>query len=346
MKPLLVRKCLIISIILIGSYFFSVSEGSISKNENQDTKESLSPGDYLCFIRCDLRIRSYRLHIPPCYTGENPVPVVFVLHGSGVRKVNSKTMKNYVDMDEKADEEGFIVVYPNGRRFRYGPYLNRPFVFFMDLFALFTNSKMWNCWDLNNVDDVEFIKNLIEHLESKLNVNSSRIYISGISGGGCMTHRLGAELSDKVAAIAPVAGSIGGVWFVSEPDDSKIYTIPEPTQSLPVIVLHGMNDEPVPYEGGWNFVFKIGLLEAWMYFISVNQSVSFWVEQNNCDKIPQINISESGRIIIRTYSNGCNNSEVVLVTYVDGRHEWFQTPRYEISATDLMWEFFEKHTKD
>ena len=99
-----------------------------------------------------------------------------------------------------------------------------------------------------------------------------------------------------------------------------------------------MQDKAVSYEGGWHYVFKIGSLEAWLYFISVNESVSFWVEHNNCDPIPQINISENGRIIKRTYTNGSDNSEVVLVTHVDGGHTW-------LSATDLMWEFFEQHPK-
>lgn len=348
MKKMLFRKSLIISIVflLISSGFLSVSGGFLSEKENQDITISLSHGDYFRFIRISGRIRSYRLHIPPSYNGENPMSIVFALHGSGVPAVNSFTFKDNCDLDEKADDEGFIVVYPNGERFRFSPYLKHPAALLLNLYAIITSSRMWNCWDINNVNDVEFIENLIGHLQTKLNVNSSRIFITGVSGGAMMTYRLGAELSDSIAAIAPIAGAIGGKWLMPEPDDSlSPYIIPEPTYPLPVIVFHGMQDTAVPYEGGWVKVLAISSDELWTYSISVNESVSFWVEYNNCELIPQINVSESGRIITRTYTNGSDSSEVVLITYVDGGHEWFKSPPHEMSATDLMWEFFEQHPK-
>lgn len=161
-----------------------------------------------------------------------------------------------------------------------------------------------------------------------------------------MSYRLGAELSDCVAAIAPVAGAIGGIEFASELDDSlSPYIIPEPTYPLPVIAFHGMQDEPVPYEGGWQHVIQWKSENLWLYSVSVNESVSFWVEHNNCNPIPKIETSPSGNIIKQTYAKGSDRSDVVLVTYVDGTHEWFKSPPYEMSATDLMWEFFEQHPK-
>ena len=103
-----------------------------------------------------------------------------------------------------------------------------------------------------------------------------------------------------------------------------------------------MNDSGVFYDSGWN--------GEW-YFFSVNESVSFWVEHNQCDSTPKIEISESGNIIKKTYANGSGGSEVVVYTVVDGVHGWFGAPdlpyKYpcEISATDLIWEFFESHPK-
>jgi len=205
---------------------------------------------------------------------------------------------------------------------------------------------MWNCWETNNIDDVEFISTLLHHLETTLTIDSSRIFITGVSGGALMTYRLGAELSDTIAAIAPVAGSIGGIEYSPKPDESlDPYIIPEPATPLPVIVFHGMHDHAVPYEGGWVNFLKLGLFEMWNYLLSVNDSVAFWVEHNKCDPIPIITKTVSGRMITRTYTNGSQDSEVVVVTYVNGIHEWFFSPPHELSATDLMWEFFDRHPK-
>jgi len=345
MKIIVSRKHLIISIALlfISSSFTSVLGGFLPVDENNGIKSSFVPGDYFRHIIADGRIRSYRLHIPPNYNDGNPMPIVFVLHGSGFG-ANSVSTKSYCDMDEKADEEGFITVYPNGEILRLSTYIKHPIAILWDLYALITHSREWNRWNENNVDDVGFIRTLIYHLETVLNVNSSRIYIMGISGGAMMTYRLGAELSDHIAAIAPIAGTIGGIGYEPAPYCSQSsYVIPKPINPLPVITFHGMQDEEVPFEGGWKKVVEWGSGESWVYLVSVNESVSFWVEYNNCDPTPQVKKSESGHIITRTYTNGNASSEVVLVTYIEGGHEWFKSPPHEISAIDIIWDFFEQH---
>jgi polyhydroxybutyrate depolymerase len=246
-------------------------------------------------------------------------------------------------LNKKSDEEGFIVVYPNGHRV---PGL-LGMIFFLETLVW---PHLWNCWDYCDIDDVGFIRALINYLDSTLNIDSSKIYITGISGGGMMTYRLGTDLSDIVTAIAPVAGSIGGIWYT----ESTVF-VPEPTHPVSVIVFHGLQDRNLPYDGGW----VNGTIRLWntnikvdinTYFLSVDESVSFWVEHNNCNHIPEIEISESGNIIKRTYVNGTDGSEVILYTVVNGGHEWFGGPEAfwppcEISATDLMWDFFEAHPK-
>ena len=301
-----------------------------SKNKEDSTffvypkNPLISPGDHFRLIRVGLSIRTYRVHIPPGYDKADPMPLVVSLHG-----FTSNSMINgmLTGLSEKADEEGFIVVYPNGA--------TDPF------FGLFCGvlfgriGRYWNAFFCcgnavkRNIDDFTFIRTLIENLKKNMNIDSDRIYVTGMSNGGMMSHGLGAEFSDIFAAIAPVTGIAGGRL-----EDGSIYMIPEPDNPLSVIVFHGMKDPVVPYDGNENF-------------ISVNESVSFWVEQNNCDPIPQINISSSGNIIKRTYSNGSDGAEVVLYSVVDGGHEWFGSDYSpcEISATDLMWDFFKAHPK-
>ena len=345
MKKVLLCKYMIMFVLflLINTSILSVS-GELSHNKGTiGLLPSFTPGDYLRFIMSDDKIRSYRIHIPPNYNYKNPMPLVFILHGSGISS-NSKLIKPYSNMDDKADEEGFIAAYPNGEILRFSQYIHHPIALLWDLYSLAYMSREWNRWDDNNIDDVGFIRDLIDYFKSNLNVNSSRIYIMGISGGAMMTYRLGAELSDQIAAIAPIAGVIGGIGYASEPDDSILpYIIPEPIHSLPVIAFNGLKDEAVPYNGGWKQVFEWRSEDLWVYTISVNESISFWVENNNCYPTPTIVKSDNERIITRIYKDDIDNSDVVLVTYLDGGHEWFKSPPYEISAIDIMWDFFEQH---
>ncbi|MCJ7571409.1 MAG: hypothetical protein MUO82_05990 [Candidatus Thermoplasmatota archaeon] len=77
----------------------------------------------------------------------------------------------------------------------------------------------------------------------------------------------------------------------------------------------------------------------------------YWVEHNNCDPSPEIEKSESGNIIKRTYANGTDSSEVVLYTCCKWwsrmvcRSRDFFCPPCKISATNLIWEFFKAHPK-
>jgi polyhydroxybutyrate depolymerase len=338
MKKNISRKCLtlFILLLLLVTSFLSVSAGFSYEKEKKIKKQSFTPGDYFRFIIHDFRIRTYRIHIPPCYTGDDPLPVILILHG---HPSNGKDMQSATELDEKADKEGFIAVYPDGEV--------PPFPIFLLSLLMGTRGCWWNAWGynrFNNVDDVDFIRVLIRKLQEEINIDSSRIYVTGLSGGALMTYRLGAELSDIIAAIAPVAGSVGGSW-VDWFDDSGEYIIPKPSNPLPVIVFHGMKDLNVPYEGGW-VEGNIGPFSFSVYYLSVDESVSFWVDHNNCNPEPEIN--ESGNVIKTRYIDGDSDSEVVLYTVKDGAHEWFGSPFFPdrgISINNLMWEFFERHPK-
>ena len=327
----------ILSILIIILLFICSFSVQVSSKQDEDLKTKIKPGNYFRFMIHDFRIRTYRMHIPPCYNGDNPLPVILVLHG---HPSNSKMMQLAVELDEKADKEEFIVVYPDGEK---APFPN----FILALLILHQRGCWWNAWDynkINRVDDVDFIRELISKLQENININSSRIYITGISGGALMTYRLGAELSDIVAAIAPVAGTVGGIWF-NRPKDSIPYIIPDPSNPLSVIVFHGIEDRNVPYKGGW-VEGKIGPFPFSVYYLSVDESVSFWVDKNNCNPEPEVN--ESGNVIKTTYKQGDKNTEVVLYTVKDGGHEWFGSPYFpdrNFSINDNMWEFFETHPK-
>ena len=276
--------------------------------------------------------RSYLIHVPASYNEDEPVPLVVVLHGGGG---NAEYSEDVTGFSEKSDEEGFIVVYPDGNGFfRY---------------RLLTWNAGFCCGYAleNNIDDVGFIETVVDHLMDTYSIDSKRIYATGMSNGGMMTYRLGAELSDIFAAIAPVAGSIGG----QATEEEVIWRIPEPDHPVSVISFHGMKDYRVPYDGGRPTA--NGTKGAYSYF-SVNDSISFWLDQNNCISFPKRTISESKNIINDTWSGGIDGAEVTLYTIVNGNHSWpggkivrenGDVPTNEISATEIIWDFFKNHPK-
>jgi polyhydroxybutyrate depolymerase len=294
----------------------STSQSSI------DTQVAIHPGDYNGSLNVDGRKRSYVLHLPSSYNNKTKMSLVIVLHGGGGNAENIMTM---TDFSTKSDAAGFIVVYPNGT-------------------SRFNNDKLltWNAGNCcgyaldNNVDDVAFIRALIDELLSRLAVDPARIYATGMSNGGMMCYLLGCQLSDKIAAIAPVAGAMGM---------DNCY----PTQPVSVIIFHGTADEHVLYNGGEPLkkVDNHTRIDK-----SVSYAVNFWVNANDCSPVPQKEVV--GTIIEETYSDGKDGSEVVLYTIIDGKHAWpggtqgwlgGDVPTKEISATNLIWDFFANHPK-
>lgn len=275
--------------------------------------------------------RTYLIDIPTNYDDSNSYPLVLVFHGGGGNAENIREVTNF---SQKAEEEKFIVVYPDGSG------------------KLPRRLLTWNCGFCcgyaleNNIDDIGFIRALILFLKEKYNINETRIYATGISNGGIMAYRVGAELSDIIAAIAPVAAQIGG----QATEEEKLWRIPEPKYPVSVIAINGMNDSRVPYDGGRPENNDTAVY-SWM---STNESISFWVEQNQCNSFPERNVSESGNIIIDTYAGGRNDTKVRLVSIVHGTHCWpggnkgwenGDEPIQELNATDIIWDFFRHHPK-
>jgi polyhydroxybutyrate depolymerase len=267
------------------------------------------------------RTRTCVVHVPPSYTGDRPVPLVLLLHGGGG---NGAQAAAAYGMNPIADREGFVVAYPNGT-------------------SAGLNLLTWdaaNCCSYayeHHVDDVGFVAALLDELEREYAIDGRRIYVTGMSNGAMMTYRLGCQLADRIAAIAPVSGSLE--------DDPCVPAVP-----VPVIIFHGTDDQHVPYDGGY------GPHQLYRHYDTpVSHAVSFWVRRDGCDPTPHTTTSASGNIVTDTYSGGLGGSEVVLYTIRGGGHAWpggmrgaypgADEPTHEISASELMWDFFERHPK-
>ncbi len=266
--------------------------------------------------------RSYVIHLPGGREPAAPAALVLVLHGGGGNAENAARMSR---MDAKADREGFVAVYPNGTGGPMGRFLT------------------WNAWRccgialVKGVDDVAFIRAVVDKVAREHPIDRKRIYATGLSNGGMMAYRLGCEAADIFAAIAPVAGALNT-------GDCR------PFSPVSVIVFHGTEDGHVRFEGGKP---RIAFDRHARTDNSVAFAVDFWTRRSGCDVKPTHD--KRGHVIHDVYA--CPAGRAVELYAIEGQgHAWpggetglrfgnVDAPTTEISATDLMWDFFAKHPK-
>lgn len=262
-------------------------------------------------IKIGEKKRRYYIYIPNSYDGTKPVPLVFDFHGRGG---NPRGEVAYSDFANLAEKKGFILVAPRG--------------IFAELGMPAWNTRL----EPDGVDDVALVKQIIKEITQKYHIDKKRIYATGMSGGARMVSRVGCDLSDIFAAIAPVAG----VQFL---DDCA------PSRALSVITFHGKKDLVNHYKHQSNS------RSYWVH--GVEYSVGKWVEVNDCDDSAKTT-KISDVVTKLTYSNCRDGAEVIFYQIEDGGHTWPSTPtpstaswagitNKDIVATDLIWEFFMAH---
>lgn len=216
--------------------------------------ETLGPGDHTRTLVMGELKRTYLVHVPQKFDPKKPAPLVLALHGAAM---NGPMMAWFTDLNKKSDESGFIVVYPSGTG--TGPFLT------------------WNSGGFkgkmaeSKPDDVAFIGKVIDDLGTVVKIDEKRVYACGMSNGAMMCYRLAAELSDRIAAIAPVAGTI-------TIEESK------PKRPVPVIHFHGSNDKLVPFK------LPEGKGKAFMTLKGVEDSIQTWVKLNVCKEEPKTDV--------------------------------------------------------
>lgn len=285
--------------------------------------DDLRPGDQTRSIEFAGRARTYIAHVPPAYDGKRPLPLVLAFHGGGS---NAAGMVRFCGLNDKADQAGFIVVYPNGS----GP---------TDRIFTWNGGNCCGYAMQHDVDDVAFVRALLDDLAKAARVDQKRVFATGMSNGAIISYRLASELSDRIAAIAPVGGPMGTQTC-------------RPGRPVSVIHFHGTDDAYAPYRGGRG---TRSLTQT--NFYSVEHSIRAWVKANGCPETattrPERDRAADGMTVVRkTYGPGKEGSEVVLITIDGGGHTWpgrhsplrlLGRSTQDISANDLMWEFFQKH---
>ena len=245
--------------------------------------------------------RHYILHVPEGYQGTTPVPLVLNFHGYGS---NSRQQEALSGTSEKADREGFIVVYPDG--------LNA-------------------AWHTGPAADGEqdrlFVRDLITYLEGQYNIDAKRIYATGLSNGGGMTDRLGCTMADTIAAIAPDSGAY------------NFWQDCHPSRPMPVLAFHGLDDNVVPYAGG-NPTAMEPPIEEWAAGWAGRDGCAATPAKTSPVETVTVETwsgcQGNAEVILYTLANHGHSwpGSPVMPKAITSQ---------AVSATDVMWEFFKEH---
>ena len=282
-------------LLLVGCTFSSFSQQTINASITHDGIQ-----------------RDYILYIPELYDGSTAVPLVLNFHGYGS---NAAQQMFYGDFRDIADTEGFLLVHPEG--------------------TTFIGDQFWNVGFpglSSNIDDVGFTEALIDELATLYAIDLDRVYATGMSNGGFMSFLLACQLSEKIAAVASVTGSMTQDTF----DDCNAQ---HPT---PVLQIHGTDDGVVLYNGN-------------NLSIPIADVISYWVDFNNCETtpttttLPDVDVSDGSTIEHSVYEDGDNGITTEHMKVIGGGHTWPGSvintagTNQDIDASMEIWLFFSRY---
>jgi polyhydroxybutyrate depolymerase len=218
----------------------------------------LPPGTHEYTLRHDNRDRSYRVHVPPQARDGRPLPAVVNFHGGGGYAAYHE---EHSHMDRVADREGFLAVYPNGT----GRRRNRLLTFNAGTCCGYATD--------HHVDDVGFVRALLDDLARRTPLDRRRAYATGLSNGAMMAYRMAAEASDLIAAIAPVAGGMVVDSFAA---------------SRPVAIMdfHSVDDPRALYHGGLGPPFPF--TNSRVMQPDMDSVLSRWIARDACPRTPAV----------------------------------------------------------
>jgi len=288
-----------------------------------------APGTVRGAIDVDGQRRSYLLHIPSSDKGDAHLPLLIALHpftGSGA------SLERLTGFSGIADREGFFVAYPDGRQ------------------------RVWNSNPAapssivgEPADDVAFIDTLIDQLIADYSIDPDRVYVTGASAGGLMTHRIAGDLTDKIAAAASVMITLP----VEYPD------LVTPSRPLPFLMMHGKADPFFPWEGG---TVNEGPSRSNEY-LSISDSLAYWIENNGASgepnnmELPDTDPNDGTTVFREDYAGGGEGAPVVLYGIRHGGHTWpgsndifpeslVGKTCYDINASEVIWGFFSDKVRE
>lgn len=274
-------------------------------------------------VAVDGLTRKYTLFVPS--ERQSPLPLVFALHGGGS---NARQIERSTRFNALAEKEGFMVCYPQAVEKNWND--GRGVDFIRE--------------QRENIDDVKFIRTLVKEIGKDYRLDRSRVFTTGASNGAIMSHRLAAEASDVIAAVAPVIGGMA-------PDIAKDF---RPKHPVSLFVIQGNADPLVPIDGG-SVGFKRGRKRGRV--ISTKEVVAKYVERNGITGKPTVAMlkdnspNDSTTTEATVYPTGVGGIKVQVYVVQNGGHTWPGRPLYlpervigkasrDFDATKAIWDFF------
>jgi polyhydroxybutyrate depolymerase len=273
--------------------------------------------------------RDCLIHRPPVDDGRTPLPMLLILHGAGGTAAWTLEETNW---GATANRAGFLAVLPEAMR----PDPSRPPGFLH-------NPQVWNDGapqrlpDQPAIDDVGFLNALLDELPHRYSIDAGRVFVTGFSNGAGMAFRLGAELSWRFTALAPVAGHC---WQID----------PHPVRALPTLYIVGSADPLVPLHGG-------EVLTPWsglpVVKPPIRQTVQRWSTALGCPVMPLQEHTQGG-VHTELYGPGRDGAQL-NVHILDGLgHHWpggrgllsrriAGASSSPLRANDVIWEFFQQY---
>jgi polyhydroxybutyrate depolymerase len=298
-------------------------ESRPAPNTGRDLNSKITKtGNYSFSFEINSMTRMYSVHVPTNYNPNISTPLIFAFHGGG-GDMDYMANDKYYGLISKSDKEGFLVVFPNG-------------------YSKFNSGKFatWNagscCGDARDkkIDDIDFVKKMIEHITVQLNIDSKKIFAIGMSNGGMFSHRLACEMSDVFKSIASVAGTIAS-------EDCK------PKRPISILHIHAKNDDHVLFNGGIGQAFSEERKAKITEFTSVPLTIDGWVKRNNCNPKSEKILNVEGAYC-DLYSHCLDNTKIKLCVTETGGHSWpggvkprgNEPASKAIIANDVIWDFF------
>jgi polyhydroxybutyrate depolymerase len=315
--------------LLSACLVISVTTASPARAQNPPLATASTPGNHNESLNLGGLTRTFVVHLPPTFDAKSKVPVVFMLHGAGGSGAGADVETGWC---AKADREGFIVILPDGTT--ASPSLRARFIL---------NPRLWNdgsgrgAAGRENIDDVGFISAIIDLMESRYAADPDRIYCTGFSNGASMTFSVGVNLSNRVAAIAPVSGHL---WLRQQ----------QLAYPVPLLFIIGTNDPLNPLAGG-----DVKLPWGVQYHPPVADTLKEWERMLGCG--PQVETARDGNGVTELVYDRCAKGGEVVYYRINGLghvwpggknrlpEKWVGKPSDKLDATEVIWEFFKAHPR-